>query len=135
MQISEINFYDADGKALGVQTVLNPGGNNPENEGPEMVVDGSTATKWLDWNSGALVFQFALPVAASSYSWTTANDIPARDPVKWVISGSNDMSSWVILDSTHAVDSGHSVTSDRRRVVGRLRRQFWFQLGPNTSPS
>ena len=41
-------------------------------------------TKWLDFNKGDLVFHFAPPGAlVAAYDWTTGNDCPGRDPLRW----------------------------------------------------
>ena len=37
--------------------------------------------------------------AVATYSLTSANDVPERDPQQWTLSGSNDGASWVTLDS------------------------------------
>ena len=94
----------------GGTVATNPGGSNPVGEGPTQVIDNNIATKWLDFNfasGGALVGSSQLDidtgvgntVTFNGYKWATANDSPERDPVSWTISGSNNGSSWTVLDT------------------------------------
>jgi len=76
----------------------NPGGANPANEEPSKVVDGNINTKWLDMRRLPLVLDFQQPVEANSYRLATANDGPYRDPVSWLLQGSNDGATWHLLD-------------------------------------
>jgi hypothetical protein len=98
VQLSEFSFYSATGLIAAQPAVTNPGGNNPDGEGPANLVDGNTATKWLDFNRSPLVFHFGTPVAVHHYGFTTANDVPGRDPVRWRFEGSNDGINWTLLD-------------------------------------
>ncbi len=64
-------------------------------------VDGREDTKWcIDKPGPLVVWQAQLPEAkpVASYSLTSANDIPARDPQEWVLAGSNDGQTWNELD-------------------------------------
>jgi len=64
-------------------------------------VDGREDTKWcIDKPGESVVWQAELPEAKSvaSYSLTSANDIPARDPQQWELAGSNDGKTWNELD-------------------------------------
>ena len=57
--------------------------------------DGSTHTKWLDFgggNGGQAWLEYALsatsaPVVIASYTLTSANDFPERDPRNFVLEG------------------------------------------------
>jgi hypothetical protein len=98
VQLSEFSFYSSTGLITARPTVTNPGGNNPDGEGPANLVDGNTATKWLDFNRSPLVFNFGSPVSVHHYGFTTANDVPGRDPVRWRFEGSNDGVNWTLLD-------------------------------------
>jgi len=64
-------------------------------------VDGREDTKWcIDKPGESVVWQAELPEAkaVASYSLTSANDIPARDPQQWELAGSNDGKTWNELD-------------------------------------
>ncbi len=88
----------------------NPGGNNPAAELPGFVVDGSTSTKWLDFNRAPLVLEFPNPVTIDGYRFATANDSPERDPIAWTLEGSNDGTTWSVFDTR---DVGFVIPSER----------------------
>lgn len=63
--------------------------------------DGREDTKWcIDRPGESVVWQAELPEArpVASYSFTSANDVPARDPREWVLAASNDGKTWTELD-------------------------------------
>lgn len=64
-------------------------------------VDGNAETKWCV-NAGGqpVVWQVELPEpqAAPTYTLTSADDVPTRDPQVWVLEGSADGQSWRELD-------------------------------------
>jgi len=69
--------------------------------------DLSSSTKWFagDGNStGWLAFQFAGTTShvVHSYSITSANDVPLRDPSAWQLQGSNDGGTWTTVDQRSA---------------------------------
>ncbi len=98
----------------GGTTATNPGGANPGGEGPGNMVDGNIATKWLDYNFNPTAGQttgnanLSIDVGTGNtvlfngYKWGTANDVPARDPISWVLYGSDDSSTWVELDTKNS---------------------------------
>ena len=70
----------------------------------EKTYDGNAGTKWCIIAPPASVqWQAQLPEATvvTSYTLTSANDVPARDPQDWVFAGSVDGSAWVTLDTRH----------------------------------
>ncbi len=82
-------------------SVTNPGGSNPGGETPSMIYDGSTSTKWLDFNiksgSNTSTLLFTFPGSGAridGYSWITANDSEERDPKSWIVYMSNDNINW-----------------------------------------
>ncbi|GAA1824031.1 glycosyl hydrolase family 95 catalytic domain-containing protein [Agromyces salentinus] len=71
-------------------------------EGVQNTVDGRSNTKWCIIGPPSHVLwqaDLTAPVALTSYSITSANDVPDRDPQQWVLQGSNDGSTWVALDT------------------------------------
>ena len=66
------------------------------------VFDGLTSTKWCfipsTTNWVAWQFNNGRRELINKYAVSTANDVPARDPVHWKIYGSNDMETWILLD-------------------------------------
>ena len=85
--------------------------------------DGSKAfdlqitTKWYAGDSsptGWLAYQFAGTDAhaVKSYSVTSANDVPLRDPADWQLQGSDDGSTWITVDQQSA-----QVFASRRQTI------------------
>ncbi len=68
---------------------------------PEFAFDDQLNTKWLHAvNANAWVaYTFPLPTTLAYYAITSADDVPARDPMNWVLEGSNDGNTWVALDT------------------------------------
>ena len=78
------------------------GANNPGNEGEAQAFDNSNFTKWLVFNStGNIAYDFANDdsYAINSYTVTSANDEPARDPRNWNLQGSNNGSNWTTVNT------------------------------------
>ena len=82
--------------------VTNPGGATPAAESAPMLVDGLTGTKMLDRRIMPVVFEFEQAVTIDSYRFTTANDAELRDPVQWILEGSDDGTSWDLIDNVTA---------------------------------
>ncbi|GAA1806581.1 glycosyl hydrolase family 95 catalytic domain-containing protein [Agromyces neolithicus] len=84
--------------------VTAPGGpyRTSGSENFEKTYDGRPGTKWcIDGPPAHVLWQVELqaPAVVSSYSFTSANDVPNRDPQEWTVLGSNDGSSWAALDA------------------------------------
>ena len=103
MQIADVNFYqslDASGISflvpgspiLAIQEAA-PESSSPESEGVENLLDGSTATKYLNFgaeNSGFIVTPSAGSSVVRAFTLSTANDAEERDPVNWELFGTNE---------------------------------------------
>ena len=73
---------------------------NPPNEIGTKLIDNNSQTKWLTFNpTGWVGYKLTTPRAVSSYSLTSANDYPGRDPKNWTLQGSNDGSTWTDVDT------------------------------------
>ena len=108
MQIADVNFYqslDASGSSflvpgspiLAIQqqepNFENSESSSPEFEGVENLLDGSTATKYLNFgkeNTGFIVTPSAGSSVVRAFTISTANDFEGRDPVNWELFGTND---------------------------------------------
>lgn len=86
-----------------------PDGVGPAYQGPRNAVDGNHKTKW--WVSSepdvTLVLDFPdiPPEGHFLFGFTTGDDMPSRDPVRWILEGSVDGTSWIELhrqDTTFA---------------------------------
>lgn len=129
VQIADFQFFNDDVtldlSPTGLNpSVSNPGGNFPGAEGPEKLIDGNPGTKWLDFNKAPIIFDFGsgTPVTIDGYAWTTANDAPERDPIAWRLEGSNDGSTWELID-----------TVDKNRAAPTEDAAFYFGLPRGTS--
>ncbi|KJQ52856.1 discoidin domain-containing protein [Microbacterium sp. SA39] len=91
--------------SFGARTaVSSPGGPYTVSGGEsvEKTFDGDSGTKWcLIAPPAEVIWQadLAEPAAVASYSLTSANDVPARDPQDWRLEGSTDGTTWTTLDT------------------------------------
>jgi hypothetical protein len=102
MQIADVAFYplpDAvGGNVLAVGNAIlavhqNWQSRYPANESPAKCIDGDVSTKYLNFgeeDSGFIVTPLVGPSMLDSFQITTANDAVERDPVVWMIYGTND---------------------------------------------
>ncbi|MEU9455297.1 alpha-1,2-mannosidase [Streptomyces sp. NPDC048277] len=69
-------------------------------ERADNLLDDDRHGKWLCFEGSArLDFTLARPAAVASYSLTSANDAPDRDPRDWTLHGSHDGRTWTPLDT------------------------------------
>lgn len=118
VQVAEFNIINS-GTNISMTSfsATNPGGSSPGGEEPPKVIDGNTGTKWLDFNikSGAtsytatLIIDMGTKKVFDSYRWCTANDATERDPKSWQLFGSNNNSTYTLLDTV----SGYTATNNR----------------------
>lgn len=83
-------------------------------EGTASLIDGNLGSK--AFNIGA-TFTIYNPVSFlfDSYTWGTANDVPDRDPVRWIIDASQDNVAWTVLDDKSGADQ--TITTNRNTYV------------------
>jgi hypothetical protein len=132
VQVGEVTLMDPSGAAIGGAVATNPLGLEPLNSGrqspggemPEKAVDGLDSTKWLDFTRGDLILTFDSAQSVGSYDWLTANDASSRDPVKWTLEGSNDGSSWTVVDNTYATEP-FNPTEERFTWQGPFTLAVW----------
>lgn len=92
--------------------------------------DGSPGTKWLDFGgSGSKTtwLSYALPAARqpvqlASYSLTSANDSPERDPAAWVLEGRERTGTGLLCL--------HTASLARQQPAAELTRQACLVLLP-----
>lgn len=104
---------------------------SPEGEGVTNLIDGDVQTKFLAFTSSAwAVFDAGAPYTLSHYALTSANDFPERDPVRWILQGSDDAVQWTDLDAQvdqHFTDRferhEHAVAADAAHRWYRLRME------------
>jgi len=95
---------DFDGE-VGRGTVTNPSHHDsPSGQTVAESVDGKTETKWCVEHGGRfpITWQMAMPAArklpVATYTLTSAEDVPERDPKDWRFLGSQDGEHWNLLD-------------------------------------
>ena len=91
------------------------GGDSPATEGPDKLFDNNLDTKWLDFSKGSVILEFSEPTTFDSYGFATANDGEARDPVRWILEGSDDLAEWTMIDNLTAFDA--SITLARKTYI------------------
>ena len=94
-----IAFGDA---VVNAATITSPSGHEAGDGNPlERAWDGNGKNKWCVEHGGKPVqwqLTLARPQALARYAFTSANDVPERDPRTWVLEGSVDGSAWTTLD-------------------------------------
>ena len=106
---SEIDITDLLGGAITAQYY-----DSPSREEIDKLIDNNPATKYLTFHSkGWTQYEAPDPYVVKSYSITSANDAPERDPKNWTLSGSNDGVTWTVI---HEV-SGHSFSARFQKMT------------------
>jgi len=90
--------------------------NSPSNEGPANAFDNNPYTKYLNFdkqNAGVTV-QLNAGRVVTSFKLTTANDAVERDPASYKLYGSNDGSTWTLIQQGQLAlsDNRFSVSAD-----------------------
>jgi hypothetical protein len=87
----------------GILTVnIENAGGPTAGEGSPKVIDNSVETKFLNSSYAPnfyMQLQFRAEQHITSYSLTSANDAPSRDPKDWTLAASKDGTTWVTLDT------------------------------------
>ncbi|MDR1135557.1 MAG: glycoside hydrolase N-terminal domain-containing protein [Clostridiales Family XIII bacterium] len=75
-------------------------------ENHEKMFDGNNGTKYYGGAGGAnnsvpytIDWEYAYAFPTKSYSITSGNDTPGRDPISWVLSASNDGENYTVIDT------------------------------------
>jgi hypothetical protein len=135
-QVAEFELYNRDFpiELPVTTTVTNPDGDNPIGEGINNLIDGNRASKFLDQNftnsnSSEGLTTVILDAGEGElftfdgYNWVTGNDQPDRDPIAWIIAGSNDGENYFELDAVSFAD----ITNDRGSVVNPENTSWDFR--------
>lgn len=102
-------------------------------EGPEgslKVIDNSLDTKFLVGGFPETFWMqqnFAQEVVVNKYSFTSGNDAPDRDPVDWTLSGSNDGTTFEVLD-TRTDQSFSERNQTREFLVGNDQPYLYYRV-------
>lgn len=99
-------------------------------------LDGNSRTKWCVIHEGKPVqclVDAGKPIAPRSYAFTSAEDVPARDPRIWILEGSVDGRTWQVLDQQRDQPVFASRNEERSFTLQNpsLHRYFRFTFQPN----
>jgi hypothetical protein len=73
---------------------------SPTGEAYPNLIDNNINTKYLTNNaSGWVQYQANATYVVTSYTITSANDAPERDPLAWVLQGSDNGNNWTTIDT------------------------------------
>jgi hypothetical protein len=108
IQLAEFRFKNGVTDIPIISAFNETGGNSPAAEGPDKLFDNNVATKWLNFSKTAVILDLGSPpVTFDSYGFTTANDNDSRDPVRWILEGSDDPAGpWNLIDNLTAGPAG-----------------------------
>ena len=105
-------------------TATNTGGFNPTGQDASKAIDNNTSTVFLDMSGNGTVGANATGVIKSwvlqidfgsrrtvdGFRYITAADVNGRDPVRWILEGSDDASIWSTI---HVQSTDASITTSR----------------------
>lgn len=105
-------------------SATNTGGFNPSGQDASKAIDNNTTTVFLDMSGNGTVGSDATGVTKSwvlqidfgsrrtvdGFRYITGADVNGRDPVRWILEGSNDASNWSTI---HVQSSDASITTSR----------------------
>ena len=83
-------------------------------EGTANIIDGSLSNKAFNIGSYFTIYR-ASGFLFNAYTWGTANDVPDRDPVRWIVDASQDNTTWTVLDNKSTADQ--TITTSRNTYV------------------
>lgn len=112
VQMDEFNLYYSGSELDYSSSTATYSSSYDPSQPPVNAFDNSTATKFVGYNISSpkdLIIQLSSAQAIDSYTYTTGSDASDRDPITWELYGSNDGSSYALLDSQTTV----TITSSR----------------------
>lgn len=122
-QISELIILNGSTRLTG-GTATNPNGTQVSaGEAPSKILDGYYDTKWCDLsfvsnsNTSTLIIDYTTAQTSTGFTYATANDYPGRDPVRWTFEGSNDGSTWTVIQEQF---TDATITTSRNTLVSTV---------------
>ena len=91
-----------------ISPVVGGGEDNPN------LIDGNLGNKAFNTSTSFTIFR-ASGFLFDAYTWATANDVPNRDPVRWILDASQDNLNWTVLDNKSTADQ--TITTNRNTYV------------------
>ena len=91
--------------------------------------DGNPGTKYLNFdklNTGVMI-KLSQGKVISGVTFTTANDSPERDPASFILYGSNDTVTWVVIDSKNIALSNNRFT-DSTYTIDNINAYVYYNM-------
>lgn len=132
-QLNFVQFIRANGNAVEIASVDNPGGKCHPDHGPHSLLMDQRLVKWADLNYGVngsseIRFQFRNVYFLTKYQMWFAPDHPGRDPVSWRLEAfCKDTGQWDLLD--RRIDFPVSQIRGSLRAVPATTGPLWFNMG------
>ncbi|HSE44759.1 MAG TPA: discoidin domain-containing protein, partial [Gemmatimonadales bacterium] len=105
----------------------------------ENLADGLTTTRWLtNGDSGYVTYDFGSgnPKTIKRYRLTSASSSAERDPMNWTLEGSNDNSSFTVLDTrSNEGFANRSETNEFRVTTTGSYRYYKLNISSNQDPA
>ncbi|WP_322095759.1 discoidin domain-containing protein [Phycicoccus flavus] len=102
----------SEGSLLGQVADVTASAENAPGEVAANLADGSPDSKWLAFASTAWAqYELGAPAKAVTFSLTSANDAPERDPRAVTLRGSSDGKTWTDLDRETGIDFADRFTT------------------------
>ncbi len=109
--------------------------NSPSGEGSANAFDGNTNTKYLNFDkyNAGVTAQLNQGRVVTSFTITTANDFPGRDPTSYKLYGSNDGVTWVLIqEGSLTLSSNRFTISDFVNVNNTNAYVYYYIYFPTT---
>ena len=107
--------------------------NSPGNEGPANAFDNNPYTKYLNFdkqNAGVTV-QLNAGRVVTSFKLTTANDAVERDPASYKLYGSNDGSTWTLIQQgSLSLSNDRFSVSNEITITNSIAYVYYFMIFP-----
>jgi hypothetical protein len=111
---------------------------NATSEDPAKAIDNSVSTKWYNYQTSGTIwlqYQFcnSTAYAVTSYSLTSANDMPLRDPLTLNLLGSNDGINYDLLDNRSSM-SFHSRLQTLTFTISNTKTYKYYKFEFTANP-
>jgi hypothetical protein len=107
--------------------------NSPSNEGASNAFDNNPYTKYLNFDkkNAGVTIQLNAGRVVSSFKLTTANDAVERDPSSYKLYGSNDGSTWTLIQQGQlSLSNNRFSVSDDIVVTNSTAYVYYFMIFP-----
>jgi hypothetical protein len=108
--------------------------NSPSNEGPSNAFDNNPYTKYLNFDkqNAGVTIQLNAGRVVTSFKLTTANDAVERDPTSYKLYGSNDGSTWTLIQQgSLALSNDRFSVSNEITVTNSTAYVYYFMIFPS----